>query len=77
MILEFLPEHSTWDEWNAQLIHYFSEQQFELLPEDHWQDVARSVVVNPVFDKYSPPMPSIYSDWREWARALTVTVNGA
>lgn len=76
MILEFLPDYATWDEWNGNLVHYFGEQQFAVLPEIQWIDVARSVVVNPVFDKFSPPLPTAYTDWREWARALTLAVNG-
>lgn len=77
MILEFLPNHSTWDEWNGQLVHYFGEQQFAVLPETEWQDVARSVVVNPVFDKFAPPAPSTFAHWQDWAMELTQAVNGA
>jgi hypothetical protein len=77
MILEFLPQYSTWDEWNGQLVHYFGEQQFSVLPEIQWQEVAQSVVVNPVFDKYAPPAPNQYANWQDWATELTLAVNGA
>ena len=60
MVLDFLPAYSTWDEWNGNLLHYFSEQQFPRLPEIQWQEVARAVTVNPVFDKYAVAAPETF-----------------
>jgi len=77
MLLEFYPEYSSWADWNGNLIHYFAEQQFPDLPEDRWTEVANAVTTNPVFDKFAVPSPYDFADWQEWARALTVVVNGA
>lgn len=77
MLIEFLPDYSKWDDWNGNLILYFAEQQFPVLPEAEWKTVANAVTVNPVFDKFAVPSPTIYEDWREWARELTAAVNGA
>lgn len=77
MVLEFLPDFSTWEDWNGQLIHYYGEQQFPFLPEEQWRDVARAVSVNPVFDKYAVPSPDDFDEWQSWARVLTISVNGA
>ncbi len=77
MVLEFLPDFSTWEEWNGQLLHYYGEQQFPFLPEEQWREVANSVTVNAVFDAYAIPSPDSFINWQDWARALTVSVNGA
>lgn len=76
MLIQFLPDFSTWEEWNGQILHYFGEQQFPFLPEDKWVDVARAITNNPVFDAYGVPSPDTFSDWRVWARVLTETING-
>ena len=74
--IEFLPEYCSWDDWNGQLVHYYGEQQFPVLPETQWQEVALAVTVNPVFDKYAVPSPGGFTNWQEWARALVFSVNG-
>jgi hypothetical protein len=76
MVLDFLPAYSTWDEWNGNLLHYFGEQQFPCLPEIRWQEVARAVTVNPVFDKYAVAAPETFQRWQDWAIALTAAING-
>lgn len=75
-LIEFLPDYCTWDDWNGQLVHYFGEQQFPLLPEDQWQEVANAVTVNAVFDKYSVPSPGGFMTWQDWALALALAING-
>lgn len=77
MLIEFLPDYSTWNDWNGNLILYFAEQQFPDLPEAQWKAVANAVTTNPVFDKFAVPSPELFEDWREWARELTTAVNGA
>jgi hypothetical protein len=74
--IEFLPDYSTWSDWNGNLVHYFGEQQFPVVAEIHWQEVARAVAGNPVFDRYGVPAPDSFGTWQEWARALTLCVNG-
>lgn len=75
-LIEFLPDHSSWDDWNGNLVHYFAEQGFPVLPEDQWIDVARAVTYNAVFDRYGIPAPETFASWQEWARVLTESVNG-
>jgi hypothetical protein len=76
MIIEFLPDYSSWEDWNGNLLHYFGEQQFPFLPEPLWREVAQSVTVNPVFDKYAIPNPETVETWQEWVRGLIAAVNG-
>lgn len=75
-LIEFLPDFSTWEEWNGQLVHYFGEQQFPLLPEEEWRQVAQAVTVNPIFDRHAIPDPGGFLNWQDWALSLTMTVNG-
>jgi hypothetical protein len=76
MLIEFLPQYSTWEDWNGNLLHYFGEQQFPFLPEDQWREVAYAVNFNPAFDKYSIPNPEVFETWQEWADLLISSVNG-
>tara|TARA_R110000868_G_scaffold335841_3_gene596726 strand:- start:291 stop:533 length:243 start_codon:yes stop_codon:yes gene_type:complete len=75
-LIEFLPDYSTWDDWNGQLVHYYGEQQFPILPEEQWREVAKAVTVNPVFDKFSIPDPENFINWQDWALSLIQNVNG-
>jgi hypothetical protein len=75
-LIEFLPAYSSWDDWNGQLVHYFGEQAFPVLPETQWREVALSVTNNPVFDKYSVPSPGAFANWQDWANVLVFSVNG-
>jgi hypothetical protein len=76
MVIEFLPDYSSWEDWNGNLLHYFGEQQFPFLPEVQWRDVANAVTVNPVFDKYAIPNPETFETWQDWASGLIAAVNG-
>jgi hypothetical protein len=76
MLIEFLPDYSSWEDWNGNLLHYFGEQQFPFLPEEQWLDVAMAVTVNPVFDKYAIPNPETFEKWQDWANGLIAAVNG-
>jgi len=77
MVIEFLPDYSTWEDWNGNLLHYFGDQQFPFLSELQWKDVAFTVMLNSVFSEYSIPNPDQFTDWREWARMFTTSVNGS
>lgn len=77
MIIEFLPDYTTWDDWNGNLIHYFSEQQFPKVLEPQWREVASAIAANPTFDKYVIPDNTAFPTWQDWARAMIISVNGA
>jgi len=66
-VIEFLPNYATWDEWNGQLVHYFGEQTFSVLPEPQCKEGAQSVVDYPVFDKYFIPDLVAFVIWHDWA----------
>lgn len=74
--IDFLPDYSSWDDWNGNLVHYFGEQMFPVMSEVYWRDVAQAVAANPVFDRYGVPNSDGFATWQDWARALTLSVNG-
>lgn len=76
MLIEFLPDYSTWADWNGQMIHYFGDQPIPVLPEPSWIEVANAIIVLPVFSIYPTPIPEKYDNWRDWAKVFTESVNG-
>lgn len=76
MFIPFLPAFSSWEDWNGQVIHYFGEQQFPVVLEENWQELARAISVSPLFDEYGVPRPETFERWQDWATALTSLING-
>lgn len=74
--LDFIPSHSTWDQWNANFIHYFSEQHIPMVPETDWKELATILSGNPVFSRFSVPNPAGFEHWEDWANQFTMAVNG-
>ena len=72
----FSPEYSTWENWNGNLLHYYGEQLIPMLPEDQWQEVAKSIISIPFFGVYAIPDPLSYESWQEWAEQFTLVLNG-
>jgi hypothetical protein len=71
-----LPIDVTWENWNGNLIHYFGEEQLPYLPEENWADFARVMGSLTTFSSYGFPGPEMYTDWRDWADAIIIIVNG-
>ena len=74
--LNFIPQENTWDIWNGNLCHFFSEQHIPYLPEEEWRTVAQVLVNNPVWASYNVPTPDGFDDWQSWALEFTLAVNG-
>jgi hypothetical protein len=72
----FSPDYSTWEDWNGNILHYFGEQPIPVLPEDRWQEVAKSIISTPFFGVYAIPDPLSYETWQEWAEQFTLVLNG-
>jgi len=75
--LDFIPDHSSWANWNGNLVHYFSEQHIPYLPETKWKTVAQVLVNNAVWASYNVPSPQGFDNWQDWANVFTLAVNGA
>jgi hypothetical protein len=70
------PQNATWEDWNGDLLHYFSEEPLPMVREDHWQDLAAAMGAMPTFDNYAIPDPSRFDTWQEWVLELITAVNG-
>lgn len=74
--LPIIPEGISWEDWNAQLLHYFGEEPIPVVPEERWKEVAFSFSGLATFSAYNLPDPEDTSDWKEWAQAAVVLING-
>lgn len=74
--LQFIPAHSTWEQWNANFAHYYSEQHVPIVPEDQWQTLAITISGNPTFSRFAVPSPLGFANWEDWANQFTTAVNG-
>jgi hypothetical protein len=74
--IPFLAEDTTWDNWNGSMLHYFGEEPLPYVTEDNWQAFANSMTSLSTFSVYGLPGPDSYSDWRDWAEAIILIVNG-
>ena len=74
--LPIIPEGITWEDWNAQLLHYFGEEPIPVVPEERWKEVAFEFSGLPTFSAYNLPDPEDTTDWKEWAQAAVVLING-
>lgn len=75
-IIEVGSEDISWENWNGYLLHTFGEEPLPYLPEDQWQEVARTVAGIATFSNYATPDPYEFEDWREWVNLFIEAVNG-
>ena len=78
-VLSFFPfssQYITWEEWNGNLIHYFSEEPIPHNVEQDWKLTAEAVVQLPNFSPYALPDPELFPTWQEWADGFSQTLNG-
>lgn len=74
--IPFSSQNMTWENWNGNMLHYFSAEPMPYLPEEKWQDFARNLAMLPSFTTYPIPSPELFSDWRDWAKEFTEVING-
>lgn len=72
----FSPDYMTWEDWNGNLIMFYSEEPIPMGVEDDWKEVARNVAQLPTFTNYPVSGPETYGTWQEWANDFTQIVNG-
>lgn len=76
--IDFFPEYSSWESWNGNFVHYFSEEGIPYTSDEtQWAEVADQIVQLPRFQPYAPPSPWNYTRWQDWANDLITCVNGA
>jgi len=72
----YLPEYSSWEDWNGNLIMFYGEQPIPYASEVDWKMVAENVTQLPEFEVYPIPSPDTYANWREWATEFSLIING-
>jgi hypothetical protein len=71
-----LPDYSSWEDWNGNLIMFYAEEAIPYMPEDQWQVTANNVSQLPTFQSYPVPDPAGFEAWQDWALAFTQIING-
>jgi hypothetical protein len=72
----FVPQYISWEDWNGNLIHFFSEEPIEYHKEKQWRQTAKSVANLPTFSVYPVPDPDNFQEWQDWALEFTQIING-
>lgn len=71
-----IPDNMEWEAWNGNFIIYFGQENVAYNTEDNWQGTAQSIAQSPTFSTYPVPDPALFADWRDWAREVTLIING-
>ena len=72
----FVPDYSTWEEWNGNLAIYYGREPIMMDKEENWREVADEVGLLATFSAYPVPDPSTFKTWQDWAREFTTIING-
>lgn len=73
----FIPDYMSWEDWNGNLILYYSQEPVPYSEELLWQGTAKNIAELPTFAAYPVPDPDQYSDWQSWAKDFTEIINGS
>lgn len=72
----FSPDYMTWDEWNGNMVLFYSEEPIPYNQEDEWQETAKNIAQLPTFLNYPVPDPTLFENWQDWAKQFTLIING-
>jgi len=73
----FLPQHSSWEDFNGNLIMYYGQELIPYTTEDDWQHTANGMAQSATFSSYPLPNPAVYNTWQDWAAEFVLIVNGS
>lgn len=71
-----VPDYMSWEDWNGNLIIYYSQEPIPYSEELLWQGTAKNIAELPTFAAYPVPDPDGYADWQSWAKDFTEIING-
>jgi len=72
----FIPDYMTWEEWNGNMLIYFSQEPISYHPEADWKLSARNIGLLATFSAYPVPDPELFDKWQDWAKQFSLIVNG-
>lgn len=72
----FLPDYMSWEDWNGNFIIYYGQEPIGTSSEVDWKTVAAQIAQLQTFSAYPISDPASYENWQDWARDLTLTING-
>lgn len=75
-VFPFVPQHSTWENFNGNLIMYYGQEPIPYSVEANWMVTAKNMAQLPSFSVYPLPDPEKYSNWQDWASEFALIVNG-
>lgn len=70
------PQYLSWEDFNGNLLVYYSQEPIPFNTEDNWQNTARGLMLLPTFMVYPVPDPEKFQTWQDWASEFTLIVNG-
>lgn len=71
-----IPDYMSWEDWNGNLIIYYSQEPVPYSEELFWPTTAKSICELPTFAAYPTPDPAAYENWQTWAKDFTEIING-
>jgi hypothetical protein len=72
----FGPDYSSWEDWNGNLLVFYSQEPIPHLEESEWKSVAKSLAQTATFANYPVPDPEGFENWQDWAYNFTQVING-
>lgn len=72
----FTSEYTSWEDWNGNLIHFYSEEPIAYNTEQSWKETARALSGLPTFLAYPVSNPDLFENWQSWVEDFTTIVNG-
>lgn len=72
----FLPDHSTWENFNGNLVLYYAEEGIPYMDEINWRVTAKNITQVVKFSGYIVSDPDLFPSWQDWAREFGLIING-
>jgi len=72
----YIPAYSTWNDFNGNIILFYSGQPIPHTDEANWKHTANNMAQLPVFSSYPLPNPELFDNWQDWAHQFSLIVNG-
>jgi len=72
----FSTEYNNFEEWSGNFIMWYGKEAIGQGDDNNWQEIANQIVNTPSFAAYGLKSPEEYDTWQEWAKDLTLAING-